>query len=159
MKATTLRRVRQLHFYLGLFFAPMLLLFAVSGALQVYRLNDAKGGNVPPTWLAWIASIHKNQAPPRERPANPADKSDAKQDHAGSTTSKAGEAPGKALEKAGTPSIGVAALKIFAVLLAVALAISTLLGIIIAVQTRSMRRTGIILLVAGTILPIVLLKL
>jgi hypothetical protein len=55
--------------------------------------------------------------------------------------------------------MGVLGLKIFVVLLGIALIASTLLGILIALNTRPARRVGIIMLVAGTVLPIVLLKL
>jgi len=145
MSPRLLRQLRLLHFYLGLFFAPMLLLFAVSGALQVYRLNEEKGyGGLPPVWMTWIAAIHKNQAPPRAKPSQP------------SAKPAAAPAPRAARAK---PGMGVALLKLFAVLLAVGLALSTVLGTLIALGTRSMRRPGIILLIAGTILPILFLKL
>ncbi len=147
MKPATMRRVRQLHLYLGLFFAPMLLLFAISGALQVYRINEPKGyGGPPPAWMEWIASIHKNQAPPREKAAKP-------EQPKPSAAAVLGAAP----DRPKAASSG--ALKLFAVLLALALAVSTLLGIAIALNARATRRIGIAMLVAGTILPIVLLKL
>lgn len=147
-----MRRLRQLHLYIGLFFAPMLLLFALSGALQVFRLNEERGyGGPPPAWMQWVASIHKNQAPPREKPARPT-----------AAPKQPGETPGDrrpAGEAPPRPGMGVLGLKIFVVLLGIALIASTLLGILIALNTRPARRVGIIMLVAGTVLPIVLLKL
>ncbi|MCB0355276.1 MAG: hypothetical protein KDD64_17210 [Bdellovibrionales bacterium] len=52
--------VRKLHIYLGCFFAPLILLFAVSGAWQVYDLHRTpKDGSYRPPWLvSWISSIH-----------------------------------------------------------------------------------------------------
>ena len=35
-----MRLIRQIHLYLGCLFAPLLIYFAVSGAWQVFRLND-----------------------------------------------------------------------------------------------------------------------
>ncbi len=35
-----MQKLRRLHLYLGCFFAPMLLFFAVSGLWQTFRLND-----------------------------------------------------------------------------------------------------------------------
>ena len=35
-----MKKLRQIHLYLGTFFAPMLLFFAVSGIWQTFRLND-----------------------------------------------------------------------------------------------------------------------
>lgn len=154
LKASAMRRIRQLHLYLGLFFAPMLLLFAVSGALQVYRINEEKGyGGPPPAWMQWIAAIHKNQAAPRDkgtRPKPTVSPSSVSSQPAVST----GLEPAKQPEKRGG-----AWLKVFAVWLAIALAISTILGIIIALNARATRRIGIAVLIIGTVLPIILLKI
>jgi uncharacterized iron-regulated membrane protein len=158
LKAQTMRRIRQLHLYLGLFFAPMLLLFAISGALQVYRINEEKGyGGTPPAWMQWIAAIHKNQAAPREKAPGPKlsgpvavsdhDEHDAPESAITASAAKSPAKPAGAL------------LKIFAVFLAIALALSTLFGVIIALNARATRRIGIAMLVIGTILPIILLKL
>jgi hypothetical protein len=35
-----MQKLRRLHLYLGCFFAPMLLFFAISGIWQTFRLND-----------------------------------------------------------------------------------------------------------------------
>src|SRR3569623_308360 len=73
MKAQTQRTLRQYHHYIGVFLAPAILLFAVSGTVQTFRLNEEKGwGGTPPTWMVWSASFHKDQTPPRSKPANPA---------------------------------------------------------------------------------------
>ena len=72
MKASTQRTLRQYHHYIGVFLAPAILLFAISGALQTFRLTEAKGyGGPPPNWMVWLAAVHKDQAPPREKPAGP----------------------------------------------------------------------------------------
>ena len=157
LKAQTMRRIRQLHLYLGLFFAPMLLLFAISGALQVYRINEEKGyGGTPPAWMQWIAAIHKNQAAPRERTPVPKTLTPAAVDHDEHDAPK----PATARTTAKPPAKPAGALlKIFAVFLAIALALSTLLGIIIALNARATRRIGIVMLAIGTILPIILLKI
>lgn len=67
MNPRTLRRV---HLYLGALFAPILLLFTVSGAWQVYRLNDArkKDGYTPPEIVRVLSSVHKNQNVSKETP-------------------------------------------------------------------------------------------
>ena len=64
------RRLRRLHLYLGALFAPVLLFFAVSGAWQVFRLNDAKkdGSYTPPRALKVLSAVHKNQTTNREIP-------------------------------------------------------------------------------------------
>lgn len=148
MRPNTLRTLRRYHHYLGLFFAPMILLFSVSGALQTFRLQEARGyGGTPPNWIVWLASVHKDQGPPR---APRADKP---------------KAPGEAAkprsegERAGPKRPSPLPLKIFVVALAIALAFSTITGVVIALSIRSMRRVSIALLVAGTVVPIALLWL
>lgn len=70
MKGQTMRRLRQYHQYLGGFFAPLIPLLAISGALQTFRSQDAQGyGGTPPSWIVWPASIHKDQAHPGCVPA------------------------------------------------------------------------------------------
>jgi hypothetical protein len=58
-----MKRLREFHFYLGVFFAPLIILFALSGALQTFRLQDSpKGSTVtPPAWIVKMADIHKDQ--------------------------------------------------------------------------------------------------
>jgi hypothetical protein len=61
-----MKLIRSLHLYLGCLFAPLMLLYALSGAVQVYRLNDAKkdGSYTPPVWLKTIADVHTHQKLP-----------------------------------------------------------------------------------------------
>src|SRR5215210_2875892 len=63
-----MKRIRQIHFYLGALFAPMIILFALSGALQTFRLQDSpKGGTyTPPAWIVKLADIHKDQRAAQE---------------------------------------------------------------------------------------------
>ncbi|MXP26442.1 hypothetical protein GRI39_10370 [Altererythrobacter indicus] len=146
-----MKQLRQLHHYVGLFLSPMILLFALSGAFQTFRLQEEKGyGGTPPDWIVWMASIHKDQAPPRERhtKAEHAPKAEA------SVTPKAAKLAAMSKKKPFTLP-----LKIFVVLVAIGLIISTMLGIAIGLNNRAMRRTSILLLIAGTIVPIALLML
>jgi hypothetical protein len=146
MRPNTLRTLRRYHHYLGLFFAPMILLFSVSGALQTFRLQEARGyGGTPPNWIVWIASVHKDQGPPRPPRAE-------QPKPAGEAAKPRGEA-----ERAGPKRPSPLPLKIFVVLLSIALCASTITGVVIALSIRSMRRVSIAMLVAGTIVPLVLL--
>ena len=149
MRPNTLRLLRRYHHYLGLFFAPMILLFAISGALQTFRLQEAKGyGGTPPNWIVWLASVHKDQGPPRERKA---EKPKPAPGAAEAQKPRAEASAGAAKRPSPLP------LKIFVVLLSIALTLSTITGIVIALASRAMRRISIILLVLGTVVPIVLL--
>ena len=58
-----MKRIRQVHFYLGVFFAPLIILFALSGALQTFRLQESPKGSAdtPPAWIVKLADFHKDQ--------------------------------------------------------------------------------------------------
>ncbi|QYE35346.1 hypothetical protein KZX46_05000 [Polymorphobacter sp. PAMC 29334] len=137
MKPATNRRLRQIHHYLGVFFAPAILLFAVSGALQTFRLNEAKGA---PAWMDWIATVHKDQETPQPRPPRPA-----------------GERPRAPKAEPAAPKHNPFALKVFVAIMSIGLIASTLLGVAIALSIRSMRRLSLTMLVLGTLLPLALL--
>ncbi len=156
MKAQTQRALRKYHHYIGVFLAPAILLFSISGALQTFRLNEEKGwGGTPPTWMVWVAAVHKDQAPPREKraapkPAAPAPAAAGADDH-DHDAPPAAKAPAPAKRPSPLP------LKIFVVLMAIGLIVSTLLGVTIALNNRATRRVSILMLVAGAVLPCVLL--
>ncbi|MEG8042471.1 hypothetical protein QP164_06675 [Sphingomonas sp. LR59] len=164
MKAQTMRRIRQYHFYLGMFFAPATLLFALSGALQTFRLQEAKGyGGTPPGWIVWMASVHKDQSLPRENRGGPLSLTPSAP-RAGaasrpSTEMSSGSLSGPARRGEDRPfaPISPLPLKIFVVLMSIGLLASAILGIVIALTNRTMRRTSVIVLVAGAVLPLLLL--
>ena len=73
MHPRILRRVRQFHLWLGMLFAPAILFFAFTGALQTFDFHETEDGIAPPKWIATIAAIHKKQdfPKPRKPPALP----------------------------------------------------------------------------------------
>ncbi len=146
MKPKTQRSLRQIHHIIGLFFAPMIMLFTISGALQTFRLQEVKGyGGTPPDWVVWMASVHKDQRLPIVKPAPPAE--------AGKQAIK------PPMTKPAEKKHSTLPLKIFVAILAVGLLFSTLTGITIALVNRAMRRMSIMLLIAGTVVPLLLLYL
>lgn len=167
MKGSTNRRLRRLHRYLGLFFAPALLLFSLSGALQTYRWQEPKGfGGDPPGWIVWLASVHKDQALPRPAKAGgpeagPAPSGKAK---AAGPEAKAGPAGSevKAPSAKGGERKGPGrrpGLMLFVGLFGLALFLSTLFGLAIALANAATRRTNLVVLAAGAIVPLLLLFL
>jgi uncharacterized iron-regulated membrane protein len=142
MKATTLRSLRQWHYLIGVFLAPAILFFAFSGLFQVLGWQDAR--NPPPAaWVSAIAGIHKHQMLPKPRPTEPAHKPaaarparDDDHDHGGFTP-----------------------LKVFALLVAIGLFTTTLIGLTIALGTRAMRGKAVIALGLGVAVPVALLVL
>lgn len=142
-----MRKLRQVHNYVGLFFAPMILLLALSGALQTFRLQETHDPNAPapPRWIVWMASVHKDQQPPRDRPRKPA------------RPPAAGAAEHRTPAPAPARLLSPLPLKIFVTLLSVGLILSTLLGITIALNNPLTRRISVILLAAGSVVPLLLL--
>lgn len=146
MKAQTARQLRKVHHYVGLFFAPAILFFAFSGALQTLGLHENHGARPPaPTWIQWLASVHKDQrllrvAPPKGPPPAIGDKDD---DHGPSPQEDAGPSP--------------ILLKAFVLLLSLGLIVSSILGMTIAVTNRASRKQSIVTLVLGGLVPVVLL--
>ncbi len=143
-----MRRVRQLHLYIGVFFLPAILFFAISGGLQAFRLQQASGwdGAPPPAWMAWMGSVHIDQTLPKVEPPKKPETAAAKP-----PADPAKEAARAARKRAALP------MKIFTAALAAALALSALLGAMIALNSRATRRTALVMLAAGTAVPLALL--
>jgi hypothetical protein len=150
IKAQTMKKTRRIHHYIGVFFTPAILLFSLSGALQTFRLQEEKGyGGTPPTWIVWMASVHKDSSMPRDRSA----------EH------KAERPPAKMIERAKPNAIVPIAkaassrlpMQIFVALLSIGLIVSALLGTVIALNSKTTRRISLVVFVAGTILPLLLM--
>ena len=149
MKPQTMKQVRRIHHYVGVFFTPAILLFALSGALQTFRLQEEKGyGGTPPTWIVWMASVHKDSSMPRasgeeHRPQRP--------------RAEKGE-QARSPSKPAAPSAPTRLpMKIFVALLSIGLIVSSLLGVMIALNNRATRRMSVVMLAVGTILPLLLM--
>lgn len=151
-----LKSFRALHLYLGVFTAPALLFLAFTGALQSVNLHEAaRGGDYkPPAWVASIAHMHKKQsfevpvkrASPQSSIANPGAASNA------SRPVRANDKPPLAPGKRNPWPM-----RIFFVLVSLSLILSTLTGIYIGWRhTRHRRRYGATL-VAGVVVPALLL--
>ena len=150
--ANILRQVRQLHLYLGPFFASAILLFAFSGAFQLFGLHEGRPGSSyrPPTWIDKLAQVHKHQtlAMQPKKPRTAARRIEpAEKEHA----------PGPG----GPPhdSLATLALKWFFLFMSAGFIITTLLGIYMSFKYNRNRRMVWALLLIGTALPIALLIL
>ncbi len=149
--ANFLRSVRLAHLYFGVFIAPALLFFAVSGALQTFNLHEGERGSTyqPPAWIVTLAQIHKNQTAvvrPRRPEPPPAARANPARSEAPAPT-----APPPAPKRNPLP------LKIFFLLVSVGLVTSTLTGLSMAYSysRNKLLITGVLL--AGAIVPLILL--
>ena len=142
--AMRLGLVRQLHVWLSVFIAPSLLFFALTGALQTFRIPDDKAA---PVVIQKLARLHKDDVfalkPPRPKRAETAGQ-----------RSKAEKPAAKPPEK---PS--VTAMKWFGVAVSIGMATTTLFGLWLALVYSRNRLVIWLLLIAGTATPIVIAAL
>ena len=143
-----MKTLRLVHLYLGIFLAPSILFFALTGAMQTFSLHESERGNSyqPPAWIARLAQIHKKQsiqAPP-QRTAQP---TPSKADTAKNDAPKPpGPAPRRL--KVSWP------LKWFFLFVSLGLATTTALGIWMSFQMRRSPALLWGLLLAGLLVPI-----
>jgi hypothetical protein len=174
-----LKFTRKMHLLLGIFTTPALLFFAFTGAMQTFSLHETTQGSnyKPPAWIASLAQLHKKQdttVPVRKlRPPTieSGERGNFGKAIAGSASDGASQsAPGQASKtadsndgksKSGGPAPAARKshlpMKIFFLLVAMNLALSTLTGIYMSYKfdRRRWQLTG--LLVAGIVVPLLLL--
>jgi hypothetical protein len=145
-------RLRRWHAYIGVFIAPSVLFFAVTGALQIFNLHEAHGSYRPAVVLEKLSAVHKDQVfeEPHDHPpsgAEPPPGPAAAADH---------HAAGDDDDRLSVPTL---VLKWFFFFVAVALSVSTLIGVWMgATQLRSGALVWT-LLVTGALIPIVIASL
>ncbi len=151
--------VRRIHTYLGLLIAPSVLLFAITGALQIYKLHEAHEGYVPPPVVEKLGMVHKVQAYKArgKRPGPPA--AEAAKTAAAPATAKASEAKPPEAKPPAKPKLAVTLLKAIFLLVSIALAAATVLGAWMAVAYGREKKLSWILLGIGTVIPAVLIAL
>ncbi|HEY3811930.1 MAG TPA: hypothetical protein VGL66_01795 [Caulobacteraceae bacterium] len=142
-------QLRTLHAYVGMLIAPTVLFLATTGLLQVYSLHEDHGSYQAPRALEVLGSLHKDQKLPG--------KEDAGHHHDHGAAADHHDAGGHADDHKGPAHPwAIALLKVFFAGVAVSLIGSTLVGIWMAWQTRLRRRTHMILLGLGALIPLVL---
>ena len=148
-RAAALMAARVWHSYSGAFFAPAILFFSITGAFQVFNLHKPMPGYRPSAVLQALASMHKNQNLHVKYLDDPAPKP-AKRAKADKPVDDAPPAP---------PLTSVLAqwtLKVFAALVSVGLAATTMLGLYMSWQTTR-RRAVLLWFAAGLILPMLVM--
>jgi hypothetical protein len=160
-RSSFLKPARLLHLYLGVFTAPALIFFAVTGGLQTFSLHETTRGRdyTPPKILVQLGQLHKKQTlvVPNKKPQTAAvpeklraDKSaEPKPAETAPATQRLGEAtPIKAKN--------LLPMKIFFLIVAIGLLISTLTGIYMSYKYVRTKTIITALLVAGIVTPILL---
>lgn len=154
--------VRRIHTYLGLLIAPSVLLFALTGALQIYKLHEAHEGYVPSPVVEKLGMVHKVQAfKVRGKRPGPSAAEAAKGAPAAAkpAEAKAPEAKPPEAKAPAKPKLAVTLLKAIFLLVSIALAAATVLGAWMAVAYGREKKLSWILLAIGTVVPAVLIAL
>jgi hypothetical protein len=141
-----LTAARKLHLWMGTFFAPAILFFAFSGALQTLSLHEAKRGDStqPAAWITKIAQLHKKQNLNTRRPNAP----QAKPVETGAKSVDQNR-PAPKPDGAATFTF-----KAFTAMMSIGLILSTLLGLFMTFQYARDKRVTWALLIAGMLLPL-----
>jgi hypothetical protein len=134
--------LRRWHSYIGLFIAPSVLFFALTGAVQVFNLHEAHDGYQPAVWVEKLSAVHKDQV--FRKP----------EEHAAAPTSASAPPPPEEDESLSAPTL---ALKWFFFTVALGLAGSTCIGVWMGLTQLRSARVALILLGAGAVIPLALL--
>jgi len=132
--------IRTWHTYLGILIAPSVLFFALTGALQIFSLHEAHDSYVPPPLLEKLSSVHRDQVFALK--AHDDEHHDEHDEHAAT-----------APEHEEEPALATTLLKYFFLLVALALCVSTSLGLWLGLTHVRHKRLGWWLLAVGIILP------
>jgi len=166
-----LKLSRTVHLYLGVFMVPALLFFAVTGGLQTFSLHETTRGSTytPPAWLATLALLHKKQTtvPPVRKPrpseavasvaAPSVAVSNASSTNVAAETHPAGPSVGPADRDGGRPKKNLLPMKLFFALVSISLCLSTLTGLYMAYRYSRKPILVTSILVAGIVVPLLLL--
>jgi hypothetical protein len=142
MKAASQKRLRNLHNWLGVFFAPGIIFFAFSGIFQTLGLHESGPDRQPAVpFIGVLASIHKEgeaslpkrRAPPPQAPGKP-------------------NVPPEHDKAEAFPFF-----KLYTLLLSASLILSVSIGVVIALINPAARRRTWALLGAGCAIPLLLL--
>lgn len=140
--------IRQWHAYIGLFIGPSVLFFALTGAAQIFSLHEAHGGYKPLALVEKLSSVHKDQVfalgDHHPEPAAGADKPGA-------------SPPPAAADEDDKTAPATLALKVLFLIVALGLSVSTVLGLWMGLTQTRRKPLAWLLLVAGTLTPVVLL--
>jgi hypothetical protein len=168
--------LRRWHTYIGLFTAPSVLFFSLTGAVQLFNLHEAHGHYRPTPLIQKLSAVHKDQVYELPHEHDQADEGAAGKvtDERGTEgpapeAARSGQGPGgaggdqhgdKPADAADDePAAATLVLKFFFLFVALALCLSTSFGIWIGVVQTRQPRTAWTLLISGTLIPILLVML
>jgi hypothetical protein len=157
--ATSLKAIRLTHHYIGVFFAPTIFFFAITGGLQMFGLHATSraGSYIPPAILVHLSQLHKKGTLylPPSKTAPPAG---AKADGPKPDPPKS-DVPKSPAPAAPSPAPNPLPMKVFFGATALALVTSTCTGLFMS--WKYARRKAVVggMFLAGIVCPLLLLLL
>ncbi len=150
--ASTLKAIRLTHLYSGVFLAPSILFFAITGGLQMFSLHETTRGSsyVPPAILVHLGQLHKKATltvPQRKLAPPPA------------TAAPAPSLAPKPPAAAQPPEPSYLPMKIFFGFVALGLVVSTLTGLVMSWTYTRNKALIAGSFIAGIVVPFLLLLL
>jgi hypothetical protein len=146
--------IRRWHSYMGLFIAPSVLFFSLTGAVQLFSLHEAHGDYRPAAIVEKLSSVHKDQVfalgdhhPPPDSVPNSGD------------APLNAQAPSGPEQHDDEPAGLTLMLKGYFLLVALSLALSTGLGLWMGLVQSPRKKVGWLLVAAGSLIPTILLLL
>jgi hypothetical protein len=150
--------MRLLHLYLGVFTATALLFFAFTGALQTFSLHETTRGSAykPPQWTVTLAQIHKKQTPVVAAKKQPKVEAAGKAEVPARKETETGREAGTDAPQSPMRQHHPLPLKIFFLMVSIALSLSTLTGVYMSYKYTRNRRVITVALVLGAVVPLAL---
>lgn len=143
--------LRTLHTYVGIFIAPTVLFFALTGSLQLFNLHEAHGSYHPLALIEQLGNLHKDQVLRSENKHEPP--------HHDADEAEHGPPHDDADHDHPAPGMATYALKWFCLVVALGLAFAIGMGLCIGLSQPRRKRIGWSLLAAGAAIPVLLVFL
>lgn len=143
--------IRQSHLFVGMIIAPSVLLFAITGGLQIFRLQESHEGYTPLPIVEKLGRMHMDQVfALKKRKAEP-------QPAAAPAEAAAPAVATPAPEPKPAPPLSKVLLQWFFTFVAVGLTLSTVAGVWMGVTLGRQRVAARWALLAGTVIPLLML--
>ena len=170
-RASLLKSLRSIHLYFGVFITPALIFFAFTGAIQTFGLHETNRDHPnykPARWAVVLGQLHKKQTvivPTRRQPPAPAAAAPAPGDAPSAKSGRAPDAPREAKparesgasETAPQPTRHPLPLRIFFLIVSIGLFTSTITGLYMTYNYVRNKPLVTATLVAGVVLPLILI--
>jgi hypothetical protein len=161
---TSLKAIRLTHHYIGVFFAPTILFFAITGGLQMFGLHETSRGSsyVPPAILVHLSQLHKKGTlylPARKAAPSPPAKADTQKADAPKLDAPKPDAPKSPAPTAVSTAPNPLPIKIFFAATALALVLSTCTGLFMSWKYARRKATVVGVFLTGIVCPLLFLLL